>query len=88
MIDLPQDVDAISNIDLISYGKPTAIRIMLNTPVLVRSLKLSNIEPSHRELKLVLYGLVSTWMGDRLGTLGAVGFQFSSFFGFNFRRIV
>jgi hypothetical protein len=27
-------------------------------------------------------------MGDRLGTLGAVGSQFSSFFGFNFKRIV
>ena len=34
--------------------------IMLNTPVLIRLLKLS---------------LVSTWMGDRLGTLGAVGFN-------------
>ena len=34
--------------------------IMLNTPVLVRLLKLS---------------LVSTWMGDRLGTLDAVGFR-------------
>jgi hypothetical protein len=35
---------------------------MLNTSVLVRSLKLSNIGPD------------SPWMGDQLGTLAAVGF--------------
>ena len=35
---------------------------MLNAPVLVRSLKLTTL------------GQDSTWMGDHLGTLGAVGF--------------
>ena len=39
--------------------------IMLNTPVLVRSLQLSNLEPSQYL--------------DGLGTLGAVGFKFSHF---------
>ena len=43
--------------------------ITLNTPVLVRSLKLK-----------VILSPVSTWMGDRLGTLDAVGFSFCSFF--------
>ena len=40
--------------------------ITLNIPVLVRSLKLFQ----------AMLSPVSTWMGDRLGTLGAVGIFF------------
>ena len=47
---------------------------MLNTSVLVRSLKLETLS------------LFSTWMGDHLGTLGAVGFPFCSAFVAQFRR--
>ena len=48
--------------------------ITVNIPVLVRSLNQAMLCP------------VSTWMGDRLGTLGAVGIKL--FFFYSFRKLM